>query len=46
MLTTYGMTETSSGVAVGGAEKATLADAAALRPLPGVHVRVVGPRPG
>jgi O-succinylbenzoic acid--CoA ligase len=43
VLTTYGMTETSSGVAVGGGEPATLADPAALRPLPGVDVRVVDP---
>jgi O-succinylbenzoic acid--CoA ligase len=41
VLTTFGLTETSSGVAVGGAEAATLADPAALRPLPGVQVRVV-----
>lgn len=41
VLTTFGLTETSSGVAVGGAEGATLADPAALRPLPGVQVRVV-----
>ena len=40
VLTTYGLTETSYGIAVGGAERATLADPAALRPLPGVHVRV------
>ena len=45
VLTTYGMTETSSGIAVGGAEAATLADPAALRPLPGVRVRVVAPDP-
>ncbi len=45
MLTTYGMTETSSGIAVGGAEAATLADPAALRPLPGVRVRIVDPDP-
>ncbi len=45
VLTTYGMTETSSGIAVGGAEVATRADAAALRPLPGVRVRVVDPDP-
>ena len=45
VLTTYGMTETSSGVAVGGAEVATLADPAALRPLPGAHVRVEDPDP-
>jgi O-succinylbenzoic acid--CoA ligase len=45
VLTTYGMTETSSGVAVGGAEVATLVDPAALRPLPGAHVRVEDPDP-
>ena len=45
VLTTYGMTETSSGIAVGGAEVATRADATALRPLPGVRVRVVDPDP-
>jgi O-succinylbenzoic acid--CoA ligase len=45
VLTTFGLTETSSGVAVGGAEEATLADPAALRPLQGVNVRVVDPDP-
>jgi O-succinylbenzoic acid--CoA ligase len=40
VLTTFGMTETASGIAVGGAEPATLADPAALRPLPGVRVRI------
>jgi O-succinylbenzoic acid--CoA ligase len=45
VLTTYGMTETSSGIAVGGAEVATRTDPAALRPLPGVRVRVVDPDP-
>jgi O-succinylbenzoic acid--CoA ligase len=45
VLTTFGLTETSSGIAVGGAEAATLADPAALRPLPGVRVRVVDPDP-
>jgi o-succinylbenzoate---CoA ligase len=45
VLTTYGMTETSSGVAVGGAEVATVADPAALRSLPGVRVRVEDPDP-
>ena len=46
VLTTFGLTETSSGIAVGGAEAATLADPAALRPLPGVRVRVGRSRPG
>lgn len=40
VLTTYGLTETSSGVACGGAEQATLDDPAAARALPGVHLRV------
>lgn len=40
VLTTYGMTETASGVAVGGADAATLRDPAALRPLPGVDLRI------
>jgi O-succinylbenzoic acid--CoA ligase len=40
-LTTYGMTETASGVAVGGADPETLTDPTALRPLPGVRLRVV-----
>jgi O-succinylbenzoic acid--CoA ligase len=43
ILTTYGMTETGSGVAVGGADAATLADPMALRPLPGVGVRIGAP---
>jgi O-succinylbenzoic acid--CoA ligase len=42
VLTTYGLTETASGIAVGGAEPATLADPTALRPLPGVSVRISG----
>jgi O-succinylbenzoic acid--CoA ligase len=41
VLTTYGMTETASGVAVGGADPQTRADPSALRPLPGVRLRVV-----
>ncbi len=40
VLTTYGMTETGSGIAAGGADVATLADPLAARPLPGVAVRV------
>ncbi len=43
VLTTYGLTETGSGVAVGGAEAATLQDPAALRPLPGVGLRIAEP---
>ncbi len=45
VLTTYGMTETASGIAVGGAEAATLADPTALRPLPGVRLRILEPDP-
>ena len=45
VLTTYGMTETASGIAVGGAEAATLADPTALRPLPGVRLRILDPDP-
>jgi O-succinylbenzoic acid--CoA ligase len=41
VLTTYGMTETASGVAVGGTDPASLADPGAVRPLPGVRLRVV-----
>jgi hypothetical protein len=37
---TYGMTETASGLALGGAEAATLADPTALRALPGVEIRI------
>ena len=40
VLTTYGMTETGSGVAVGGADEATRADPTALRALPGVSLRI------
>lgn len=40
VLTTYGMTETSSGVASGGTDPATLDDPLAARPLPGVQLRV------
>jgi O-succinylbenzoic acid--CoA ligase len=40
VLTTYGMTETGSGVACGGADAATLADPSAGRALPGVRLRV------
>ena len=43
ILTTYGMTETGPGVAVGGADAATLADPTALRPLPGVDMRIAAP---
>jgi o-succinylbenzoate---CoA ligase len=45
VLTTYGLTETASGIAVGGAEAATLADPTALRPLPGVRLRILDPDP-
>jgi O-succinylbenzoic acid--CoA ligase len=41
VLTTYGMTETASGVAVGGADPETVTDRMGLRPLPGVRLRVV-----
>ncbi len=40
VLTTYGMTETGSGVAVGGADAATRTDSTALRALPGVSLRI------
>ena len=40
VLTTYGLTETGSGVACGGADQATLDDPTAVRPLAGVEVRV------
>jgi acyl-CoA synthetase (AMP-forming)/AMP-acid ligase II len=40
VLTTYGMTETGSGVASGGADQATLDDPRAGRPLPGVQLRI------
>jgi O-succinylbenzoic acid--CoA ligase len=40
VLTTYGMTETGSGVASGGAEQATLEDPLAGRALPGVELRI------
>jgi O-succinylbenzoic acid--CoA ligase len=43
VLTTYGMTETASGIAVGGADPTTRADVVALRPLPGVDVRIMDP---
>ena len=43
VLTTYGSTETGSGVAVGGADAATLRDPAVLRPLPGVTLRIGQP---
>jgi O-succinylbenzoic acid--CoA ligase len=43
VLTTYGMTETGSGIAVGGADRVTLSDTRALRPLPGVDVRIADP---
>jgi o-succinylbenzoate---CoA ligase len=45
VLTTYGLTETASGIAVGGAEAATLADPTALRPLPSVRLRILDPDP-
>jgi O-succinylbenzoic acid--CoA ligase len=40
VVTTYGLTETSSGVATGGLDAATLADPTALRPLPRAELRV------
>jgi O-succinylbenzoic acid--CoA ligase len=40
VLTTYGMTETASGVAVGGADPATIADPTAARALPGAELRI------
>jgi O-succinylbenzoic acid--CoA ligase len=40
VLTTYGMSETGSGIAAGGADAETLADPTAARPLPGVELRI------
>lgn len=40
VFTTYGMTETASGIAVGGLDVETTGDPTALRPLPGVDVRI------
>lgn len=40
VLTTYGMTETCSGIAVGGVEPLTLAEPGTYRPLPGVSLRI------
>jgi O-succinylbenzoic acid--CoA ligase len=40
VLTTYGMTETGSGIAVGGADAATRHDRGAARALPGVQLRI------
>lgn len=40
VLTTYGLTETGSGIAVGGADEATRRDPLAMRALPGVTLRV------
>jgi O-succinylbenzoic acid--CoA ligase len=40
LLTTYGLTETGSGVVSGGADQATLDDPAAGRALPGVELRL------
>jgi O-succinylbenzoic acid--CoA ligase len=40
VLTTYGMTETASGIAVGGAGTTPHPDPGTLRPLPGVRLRV------
>lgn len=40
VLTTYGLTETGSGVACGGGDPATLADPSAGRALPGVELRI------
>ncbi|MEX1336087.1 MAG: o-succinylbenzoate--CoA ligase [Candidatus Limnocylindrales bacterium] len=39
VLTTYGLTETGSGVASGGRDRATLDDPTAVRALPGVELR-------
>ena len=43
VLTTYGMTETASGIAVGGSDAETLADPTAGRPLPRAEVRIADP---
>jgi len=40
VLTTYGMTETGSGVASGGSDESTVADSQAGRALPGVELRI------
>jgi O-succinylbenzoic acid--CoA ligase len=40
VLTTYGMTETGSGIAVGGADAATRHERGATRALPGVQLRI------
>jgi O-succinylbenzoic acid--CoA ligase len=40
VLTTYGMTETASGVAVGGPHAVSGDDPTALRPLPGMAIRI------
>jgi O-succinylbenzoic acid--CoA ligase len=40
LLTTYGLTETGSGVASGGADEQTLAHPGTLRALPGVELRI------
>lgn len=40
VLTTYGLTETGSGIASGGADEATFADPNAARALPGVRLRI------
>ncbi len=40
VLTTYGMTETASGIAVGGADAVTLADPTAGRVLPPTEIRI------
>jgi O-succinylbenzoic acid--CoA ligase len=45
VLTTYGMTETASGIAVGGSDAETLADPTAGRPLPRAEVRIADPDP-
>ena len=42
VLTTYGLTETASGIAVGGGDQASLVDPTALRPLRGVSLRIAG----
>jgi O-succinylbenzoic acid--CoA ligase len=40
VLTTYGLTETGSGIAVGGVDEATRRDRSAARALPGVRLRI------
>lgn len=45
VLSTYGMTETASGIAVGGADAMTLADVTAGRPLHRAELRIADPDP-